>query len=54
MTAGGLDLDEPTEALRQAAVYLGLTLQARGLPELLSEAVAAWPGQLKRWHDAAH
>jgi len=52
--AAALDLSDPTEALRQAATQLGLALQAHGLPELLSEAVAAWPGQLKRWHDAAH
>ncbi|MDY0745435.1 tRNA glutamyl-Q(34) synthetase GluQRS [Paucibacter sp. R3-3] len=52
--AAALDLSSPEEALRQAAMHLGLTLQARGLPELLSEAVAAWPAQLKRWHDAAH
>ena len=52
--AAALDLREPVEALREAAHHLGLRPQASSLPELLGEAVAAWPAQLKRWHDAAH
>ena len=52
--AAALDLSDPAEALRKAARQMGLTLQARSLPALLAEGVAAWPDMLKQWHDAAH
>ncbi len=44
--AAPLDLSDPAAALREAAGHLGLHLHSTPLPELLSEAVAAWRGMM--------
>ncbi|WIT11478.1 tRNA glutamyl-Q(34) synthetase GluQRS [Paucibacter sediminis] len=41
-----VELGDPLAALKQAALPLGLALQASSLPEALAEAVAAWPYRL--------
>jgi len=41
-----VELADPLAALKQAALPLGLALQASSLPEALAEAVAAWPYRL--------
>ena len=44
--AAALDLSDPAAALREAARHLGLQLHSTPLPELLSEAIAAWRGMM--------